>query len=81
MKEEQRKFLIRYNAPTKLCAAPYGQIWQCMHDNEEYSLYIQVSRVPEEPVWLKMGDFLEKAFAHQLFNETFIAQLLQNFTV
>ena len=77
MNDVQRNVLIRYSAPTKFCSAVWGQIWKCMHDNDEYSLYIQVSRNPEEPIWLKMGDFLEKAFANRIFDETFITPLLQ----
>ncbi len=75
--QKQGSVLVRYSAPNKLCMSPYGQIWKNTHDDNLYSLYIQTSKDANEPHWLKMGEFLEKAFAHQITEEKFIKNCLK----
>ena len=69
---EEERVLVKYSAPSKFTNEPYGQIWQAMHDDNLSTLYIQTSKNEAEPHWMKMGDFLEKAFAPQLNDEKFI---------
>ena len=53
----EERILIKYSAPTKFCYSPYGQLWRQMHDNNESTLYIQLSRNEEEPEWCKYQTF------------------------
>jgi len=71
--------VIKYSAPTKFCYEPYGQVWKQLHDNEEYSLYVQVSESQEDPCWITMGQFLEKSFHDSLSDEKFIQNCLSVF--
>lgn len=79
MNAEQRNVVIRYSAPSKFCLLPYGHIWKQMHDNDEFSLFVQTSPKEDEPQWVTMGSFLEKSFASQLLQESFIADCLPLF--
>ncbi len=79
MPPEKRAVLVKYSAPTKLCSFPYGQIWKSMHDDEKFSLYIQTNKNIDEPHWMRMSDFLEKAFEDQLSDDEFIKKCLKMF--
>ncbi len=73
----EEKILIKYSAPSKFTNEPYGQIWKAMHDDNLSTLYIQTSRNEEDPHWMKMGEFLEKAFGQQVTEESFIKGCLE----
>ncbi len=68
--------LIRYSAPTKYDTALYGAIWIQMLDDCK-DMYIQVSKDDQNPQWIRIGKFLEKAFSANLFDEDFISKCLE----
>ena len=79
MKTDQDKLEIldRYNAPTKFCSCEFGQIWRHIQDNGKYDLYIQTSMNPLEPIWLRMGEFLERVCENRLEDREFIGECLE----
>lgn len=77
LNQEQKEVLVKYSAPTKLCLLPYGQIWKHLLDDDQYALYIQISKDLEAPQWVKMGDFLEKVYGDLLMDPKFIDNCLK----
>jgi hypothetical protein len=67
--------LVRYSAPTKYDTAEYGKVWQQMLDDGSKA-FIQVSKDEQNPHWVEMGKFLEKVFAHKLYDEDFVLECL-----
>jgi hypothetical protein len=47
------KVEIKYKAPSRYDMAPYGQIWKVIGENNESTVWVQVSKV-EEPNWLNI---------------------------
>jgi len=71
--------LVRYSSPTKFDSAGYGQIWRHILDNG-HEQFIQVSKDPEKPDWIRMGKFLEKALSHKFYDEPFIEECLERYS-
>lgn len=79
MTQTVSSWLVKYSAPSKFCKEAYGQIWQQMHDDEEYTLHIQVSKDPENPEWLTMMRFLQIVFSEKIFLPRFVEQCLEDY--
>jgi hypothetical protein len=67
--------VMKYSSPTKFDKAPYSTIWRNKFD-DHCDAFIQVSEILDEPNWINMGTFLEKAFKEQLESEYFIEECL-----
>lgn len=68
--------LIRYAPPTKYLKEPLGAICKVLHDNSEYTYYVQISTDNEYAHWIKVGEFLEKAFIRYIKNPVFVSACL-----
>ncbi len=54
--------IVRHGQPSKMDTAEYGS--QCIvrqHDEDSYTLYVQVSKKEEEPHWELVGMFTQKS--------------------
>lgn len=69
--------LVRYSHPTRLDIAPYGKIWESIINDDFPVLYIQASTDEHTPNWIRLGDFLERAFVNLLHEESFIQECLK----
>ena len=72
--------LTRYTAPTKLDEAPFGTLWLQIIEsfNEDITAtFIQTSRDEKQPLWERMGLFLEKVYKHKLLDSEFIEESLR----
>jgi hypothetical protein len=54
----------KFSPPTKFDQAPLGTIWESEQNESGVEIWVQLSEVPEEPKWERLGSFLERAFAH-----------------
>jgi hypothetical protein len=70
--------LIRYSAPTRFDLAEYGTRWN-QHLDDAQELWIQTSRDESNPLWMKMGNFLELVFAKELETEKFLKECLEKY--
>lgn len=50
----------KYSSPTKFDPAPCGTLWIVEDDKKDLRLYIQTSPDESQPVWMTIGDFIEK---------------------
>jgi len=66
-------------APTEYEKAAYGAVLKVIKDNNEGDYYIQTSQNEEEPRWMSIGSFLEKAFEKSFDDTTFIMNILELF--
>lgn len=66
----------KYHAPTQFDYAPYGTYWVSLKNEECPESYIQVSHDEKAPVWEKLGEFLERAFIHELSQSDFLDHCL-----
>lgn len=70
----------RYTAPTKLDEAPFGTLWLQVIEsfNEDIkATYIQTSRDEKQPIWEKIGIFLERVFKNKILDPIFIEEALR----
>lgn len=66
---------IKYVRPNKFTHEPYGTI-HTIKFGDSRERYIQVSKDEDNPNWIPLGTFLEKAFEHQLGDRSFIDETL-----
>ena len=64
----------RFTNPSRHVQEPYSTLWI----NGE-SCFIQVSKDPENPNWLSIGDFLGVVFKGSIHNEDFISKCLTKY--
>lgn len=68
--------LIKYTHPTPYDYHPYGTLWLFMEQSNQ-QMYIQLSEDENDPMWLRMGFFLETIFEDLFKNKEFINQCLR----
>lgn len=69
------QYITRHTVPSKYDAAPFGTLCYSMLDEDEYKLYVQLSKV-EESRWEPIGYLLEVALEEKLESEELILELL-----
>lgn len=70
-------YIVRYTHPSRFDFEPYGSIWKAFGDNDEYTLYIQVSEDPSEPKWITIGNFFEVSCREFIGESYFILACLK----
>jgi hypothetical protein len=71
--------VIRYTIPSRYDVAPYGAIVTVMGDHEE-TMFIQLGQ-EEHSHWIRLGDFLEKAFKSEINDTEFIKGCLSLYEI
>ncbi len=73
----QKPYLAKYCAPTKFDVAAFGTLWRVLGDDDtSIDYYIQINNKEGDPVWEKMGIFLNKIFNRMYADDRFIEDCL-----
>jgi hypothetical protein len=70
------KIVDKFHHPTRFDAAPAGQIWRVICDEDKYPFYIQLNPETDSPNWVRVGIMLEKAFEHKFEDPEFLKECL-----
>lgn len=55
--------LDRYVPPTRFECQPYGTIWVVNEESaNEYTYYIQISRIEDQPDWITVAELLNRLY-------------------
>ncbi len=76
---EENKILEQYRNLTKYDKAPLGTLCRVTKENDESSLYVQISSQSEEPEWIAVGRLLEKVFISSLDDDKFVLKCIKKF--
>lgn len=64
--------------PSRYDNAEYKTICQ-VRGETKLTYYIQISKDPDRPIWLTLGEFFEKTFNHRIHDSIFIDECLKYF--
>lgn len=68
-------YITRHTTPSKYDSAPYGTLCYSMKDEDEYKLFVQLSKT-DEARWEPIGHLFEEALFEKCEDDEFIAELL-----
>jgi len=71
------EFLTRFSPPGKYDKAPFKTIYRMSKDDTHWGYYLQTSTNAEEPEWIPMGYFFERAFESFLTHQEFIEECMR----
>jgi hypothetical protein len=66
----------KYNRPTHLSKEPQGTLW-CADLEGGKELFIQTADNKNRPHWIRVGEFLERAFCLEIHNHNFLDAALK----
>lgn len=73
----EQTMVTRYSAPTKYDKAPFKSLCKMSREDGRWCYFIQEGENMEEPQWVSLGDFFEKAFEEYIIKPEFIDECLQ----
>lgn len=71
----------RYTSPSRYSKEPYGTIIKVLNEDNEPTLWIQISKDMEHPEWVSAIDLYVRMHKEVFTNEEWVKQLFKEYDV
>jgi len=56
----QKKVETKYKDPNRLDKATYGQIWKVIGEEDKVTVWVQASKIEDDPKWINITAFFDE---------------------